>query len=931
MSLKLNSLKKLFCFLFLYTIACYADGNVQLIRKSPYTIESQDGSIVNLSYLIINNTGSQQNFVLKMELPENWSLMFSPSPFILENGGSKVIISSIKIPKNIQSNLYNIKALLQGVSSPSITAINSSKIFIIPHRSIEARVLSQPKYVICGDYYQVDLELVNNGNIQSEIKIEPRELNKHGFNITPYAPTLKLDAMETKKTSVLVKTSDDLSHYINHKINFEIKTIDELEKTSTKATSNVNVFPKYKEKPQKFVHFPMKTSFKYGLANQKQEMAVEIGGKGPINDDKDKNLEIFFRGVIIDEKRLIPDFGYRPERMVLHYHDKSRNFLLGDGQRTVSPLLMLYRYGRGASLKLTSDHLQANLLYIKQAVAYPIEQIGGFLKFLSNDIFELSLNLLRYDIKQNYSFYKPKEYCATSIYNKTSIKPLKSTIELEYANNVMTNKHLGNSQSFYGNLEIRPFKSTYLILKGIYAQPIFFGYYKDQKQYIGNCGFPIFLDNLRFNFSYNRYIVNLKKDVSRNYANRNNYVFTGLSYSFPFGLYSNFSYNNTMTKDILNTYSNHSKFFRLILNQHITNKFLIQVSGNIGSTSVRTTYHLHDFTKSGGRLFLNYRPTNFQSYELSANGDYEFSTLRKKVDFLQRYIFSGKWKSVDNKMIAGFQCEISPKNDFYKQFIRGNFSYKFNKDHELSLFARYYNESKYSFYIGSKSLYEFLVSYTIPWFFPVNKKKINGIKGKVRDTSLNPVYGASVVCDNKMVMTDQKGEFEFYSLKKGMHNIFMENKNDKEMANIELPIQVDIKDNEIKEFNIDMVKACQIMGQINVYKFDALNDDDDKKYFFDDDDSKELMYKKDKGLKNIKINAWLEGENEIRQITTNEDGVFQLDCLKEGLWHVKVQETNIPYRHFIEENIFSFYLSQGEERFIDIKVLPKKIKVKMID
>jgi hypothetical protein len=84
----------------------------------------------------------------------------------------------------------------------------------------------------------------------------------------------------------------------------------------------------------------------------------------------------------------------------------------------------------------------------------------------------------------------------------------------------------------------------------------------------------------------------------------------------------------------------------------------------------------------------------------------------------------------------------------------------------------------------------------------------------------------------------------------------------------------------------------------------------------------------DHGLSNILVELT---NGSFNRRFTDRKGYFTFDQLTPGTYTLKVHSNNLPSYHYLAAETFEFELLPGEEKEIEIKVLPKKRKIHIID
>jgi hypothetical protein len=273
---------------------------------------------------------------------------------------------------------------------------------------------------------------------------------------------------------------------------------------------------------------------------------------------------------------------------------------------------------------------------------------------------------------------------------------------------------------------------------------------------------------------------------------------------------------------------------------------------------------------------------------------------------------------------------FSPDGLEYGTFgASADIDFQFGPDTNMTLSAYYdYSGAALNGYSGGVSL-DLSTSLGIP----IGKKKgIGALKGTVVDAdSGGPLPNIIVRSGAEAAATDGTGRFLFPALTPGVHLLDIDSSQSGTFLQpfMNTPIEVVVEDRKTTTLTVEMGKRCAISGTVTQYAFP----DQDGSFKTDDDDED------DSGLKPAFIAVGgvrgmllsLSNGVETYRRLTDSQGRFSFDDLIPGAWTLTVHEHNIPAYHAIEDDTFVYEMDIGERETVEIRLLPQKRKVQMID
>ncbi len=73
-----------------------------------------------------------------------------------------------------------------------------------------------------------------------------------------------------------------------------------------------------------------------------------------------------------------------------------------------------------------------------------------------------------------------------------------------------------------------------------------------------------------------------------------------------------------------------------------------------------------------------------------------------------------------------------------------------------------------------------------------------------------------------------------------------------------------------------------------------------------------------------------EGQEVLRQLT-DEEGRFSFEDIRPGRWELKIRDYHLPTHHYLEQDEFQVELKPGEQKEVEVRVLPRLRPIQIID
>ena len=913
---------------------------VEVRLNSPNIVEISPGKIVTASFLVLNDTDKEEEFFENLTLPAEWQVIvpFKGIPFQLKGRSEEVRLVSFRVPADCPSGRYEITYWVRSQRDYGITDSDKFHVVVLAVTKLNLTVDQKPELVIAGDSYTVTLRVVNEGNVDSLIRLEVTASPACPLQVEPSEMVLKAKSSEV--VNIHVKTDKDLQQRktqvlkLNAKISEENKSVPVVSRTV-----GVEIIPRVTGVWDPYHRLPVQIGVTGAVANGQGGFQAEVSGSGSINEEETASVEFLLRGPDIQDRR---PYGLRDE-YYLGYRTQSADIFVGDRSYSLSPLTERYNYGRGGGFHLHPGGLELGNFYMESRWGMPKErEYGTSLAYPFSDKYRMQGNFLyKRTIFGNSTTHQDSQlYSIQSMLNPRE----EINIDAEYAYCATDREGNAGGHAFHVELDGRLFKDIWYNLDKIYAGKDYWGYYHDEDFTFGTVTFPIFHE-LRGNLSYRSYKRNLSLDPARSTSNRERVYDAGLSYQFPFDLHMSLDYEDFHRDDPLRQIDFDERTLRLAgSTTYRWVSLYASVERGIFWNNVTDTRNDNLQRYS---IYATFRASDRQMYSLFLTlGD---DRLTEHPERTKRAGFSA-----DLRILNNLSLDLEYAKDDYDNVTRqerdnlySTLIYRLPNKHTVDLMA-YWSHQKGT----EEDDLSFFLTYTIPLRIPVSRKtSIGSLHGRVVDRTRegSPPVANVVLQLNEATtaVTDQKGEFIFPSLNPGSYRLQVAQHSigSDKVPDQRLPIPSEVHGGGTTKLEIGLLKPCSIKGRIVLFVFPqeaqpqtgikengGANNSlylvgEQKKSLPNGSNTEEL--KEVRGLGNLVVE--LANGEEVLQQVSDDTGRFSFQHLRPGQWTLFVYDQGLPPNYTLEKNGIALNLEPGEETEVVLRAIPRVRPVRIID
>jgi len=915
------------CFSSILFSSSYAnDGNrgLEVTCTQHGSLTTEPGRTVTASFLVSNNTPWEEDLTEIVRLPLGWQKIVSDGfSARLKPGDRGVRLVAFLVPEGSPPGPYHIVYTARSAWDYENTASDSISVVVLPVAKLEIVLEQKPKVVIAGETYEVKLRLVDKGNYATTVKlratsnpaypvkIEPSEVSLHGGKPCPVTLEVKTDKKLRQKTK-----------------NFLEITVETEDSVFARKSLGVEVVPGVADAFDAYHKLPVQVGLTAAGRDRNSALQAEISGRGSLDESGKTRVEFLFRGPDVHE---MTQLGRRDEYW-LGFRVQSLDLYLGDRSYRLSPLTERSSYGRGAEAKIHTQKFAVGAFYLKSRWGQPkTRRAASYLEYQFVKGFNIKGNVLMKSKGQaspSLRDYDEKVYSIQA--DIAAARALKLDMEVGFCEGEPKDKF--EKLAFRADLDGQLSDQIRYSLERIYSAPRYIGYYKDIDYTSGSVTFPIYR-NLRGNAFYQHYRNNLDLDSSQGTANQEESYQATISYVFSWGSHLSLKYKDLKRADRLLPvdYDYGEKSLKLGVAQ-ILGKLNLSTYAERGELEDRllnkTDPNLERYS-----LYASFRPGLWQSYSLFARIGHSSFTRRPERE--KSLGLSARWQ-----VIKTLSLDVRYRKDIIgtetgqeRDDLFSTLAYNSKNGHELTLRTQWSRDQH-----KTKGEFSFLLTYSVPFKLSVSKKKSIGVlKGVVYDEDKPGRPGIPNVvltANGKSETTDRNGEFSFSSLQPGTYYLRLQ-KNSiglNRIASGKAPLLAEVEGAKTTEVEIGVVTSCRISGSLVVVVVEPDVKLDQGKRI-----SRDSLFvagpgeaeQEEKGLGNILVEI-AQGEETLRQLT-DEKGRFSFEDIRPGTWTLKVDPRDLPPHHYLEKEEFQIELKSGEEKEVEIKVLPRLRQIQIID
>ncbi len=906
------------------------------------TMEVDPGETVSFALIVRNTTDREQRVYSELRMPEGFRELYYTERMAIDPVSENLSLVSLYVPQSAKAGLYTIEYVSWTSDRPgdripaTVQVVVREKILT----SIEPEEASA--YVIAGQKITASFSIENQSN--ADVYVEFVASSSEGYPVEIVAETgeggeetnleeaakdaevVLIGVGRRRTVSVYVKTDPTISSLVRHRTRGTAHVLDASANRSTTvgpvtAQAETEIFPRARISGDRFRRLPLRLRLlqanSFAPAWQGSG-GISLSAKGALDSAEKHLIDLLIaKSIDLPPERIIEeDDVYR-----LKYENDFLELSLGDFNYSLTPLLERNTYARGANLDVFLGRFEFGGYYRFVPYVEPPDQLAaGYVSFLP------VADQYRTSVSSVSSF---EETLMLSLMQFAQpIPELALEAEMAVEQSFAGGREYGFRLEGEGEYEWITYSGEF-----VRAGPGFNGSYQDLLLFGGNIGFEFLNGQLGVATGLHRQARNLDLDVTGASAPLKwSYVLTS-DVTLPSGDTSfAAAWNLTSRKDMLPDPSFHT----------LSNTMKLSAEQSIGSLTLSGSaslglekYRLEDRLRVSHEYLLSslYQSAGSRSYSVDLG--YKGTVLADaitvhEIEWSTGIDVSGQIVALDFSFDNRFQFE-SDTLDYSTVGASLDLEFELGKKSDL-LFSIFYN---YAAAAGGNHSGGVSVEFSTSLGIPVGlKEDVGTLRGTVVDTETGePLQDIIVRTGGGAAVTDAKGRFSFPALEPGVRLLDVDvSRADTFLQPFtDTPIEVVIEEKKTTNLVIEMGRRSVVQGTVLQYAFPPEDSSFDSETDSGTSGDEEMVeeYVRSGGIRGVLLEL-TNGVETYRRLT-DRSGRFAFEDIIPGQWKLIVYDHNIPQYHFIEEKEFNLDLTVGERADIEIRVLPERRKMKVID
>lgn len=893
--------RALVCWL-LSAVAVIAQHPVEVRSPSAKLLDTAPGRIVTASVVVANNGSEADQFTERLTLPEG-CVKVAPAdlPFRLEAGSQTVRLLAVQIPATMAAGQFTLRYTVQGRRDPSATGGMDLIVQVAAVENLELVVEPRADPILAGDNYAIRARVINHGNTRLPVQLKWR--SSLGYRVSGTATSFPLDAGASHEIVCRVETDRNLARRASHAVTFDASAASTSGKALTASRASVvELIPLISGNRDPFHRLPLQLKLTaLAEAGYGMQFQAELSGAGSLDEAGKHRVDFLFRGPDIQNTSF---FGERDE-YGLSYRGENWDVHLGDRIYELSPLTEKHGFGRGAGFSFRSGATSTGAFYMTTLRRQKnTEEIGAFVRQQLSPGFSIQGNFLR---KWGGSGAEQKAL-------PQNIATIETRFQHSRALNLMVEAGVSRSDSGKSDFAIRAeargelFGKIDYAIEHTYAGPDFHGYENDTRSTYATIAAPLSA-KLRAHASLNIYSGNLDLNPERSsVVNREKSWQAGVNYKLSPKTELSLDGRHIERNDVLLPAAyDFTEDSTRIGASHNFGKLQMQSFLDLGTLDNRVTGESGQFQRYSA--FVSWQPTPRQSY--SVFGAYGPSASTGSRDKSLNAGVSARWQIKDN-----LDANVSYARNQYDS-LEGNeqdqamaaVRYRCANKDEIAVIGRW---NRLSAREDNESAV--MVTFTRPLSIAVSRKtSIGGLRGRLAESGMG-IARAVIMAGEDFAVTDSAGEFEFPALKPGTRElrVVTDSLSPALVVATPLPMKVKIRSAQTTRVELEAVKAASVTVRLAVCE-----------------PASGGTFKERGGLESGVVE--LVRGPDILPAQTDRLGSVTFDRVPCGQWTLRVRDTRLPERHFVEQPEQSVNIQASESKKIEVRILPRKRTIQMID
>ncbi len=793
-------------FFFLYATLCFAQSGVKVsIVNVPKRITP--GAYFNLIFDVESSSTFKEDIAVSLKVPDDWEILSKKEPELIIGQKKVKYIFSVNTSEFSPPGATTSRIFINMASGYRLE--KPFQIQVIQVRKIAISPVLLPESAKEGDSLKVEYLIENRGNIKDNLKIESL-----GGTIDGKSEINGLNPNESVKVFSKLLIPEGATNSFNFDFGIKVSLKDSLKPIVFANT--ILVYSKKIKKTERYNRFPINVGF-WGMLyfiGKKPSFGIQadINGNGFLDKANRHLLNFNIHGPSSFNIPLLGSY----DMYTLRYKYSKNKFMstiqLGDYSLQLNQLMESGRFGRGVNLETRYNKIGVYAFYIQPRFFKQQKQtFGGSLYYILNPKLRLSI-----DYSSKYTQIK-KFVWVNLVGVAATYKTERFNLESELTGSMYSNKYDFGASSRIG-LSIKKLNYGGSF---IYSGKEFYGYFRNSYLLSSSLSINV-LKKITLGVSANIVRLNPSMDIisfttSPFITNYMGYVGYNINQKSDINLSYNWQKNEDKIEPKRFFYQQDYARLTYSLNGE---KLIIWYEGRFGRAKnllalddpsiVRQ--NISNVIQPEVRIF----PWAWVGIYLQHDRTSRFSLENKLTDYV--YYGASLRLPINTKLNAS----ISYRNNYALDELTRSQSLFFTtvnlnlKKHSFQLLGG--KSIIPTFDSGNQNTLYFVLKYSYRLNAPISRiKNLGNIQGQISLTSNGlKKDGITITLGDRKFVSDKDGKFYFKHLVADKYYIDIDQTSVPQgvIANLKLPLEVDLKGDSTKQINLSLTKTGTIVGKV---------------------------------------------------------------------------------------------------------------------
>jgi len=324
---------------------------VQYLGTSP--VEAAPDSTVTMAFRVRNRSRATREVKPSVDAPADWTRVKSPPPVTLAPKASTLQLLTLAIPSRAPAQDASVHLKVTTPSKPTLADTAIVDVHVKAVRKLEVSLLRAPDRSTAGTSYSAAFAIRNTGNVPVQAALQAQ--SGHAFRTQLDTSAVALTPAETKRVKATVwpprETTASQSRLTVQTsagpIPSQSNRTDTTSGASASARASVDIIPPSTDNGVSDQQYPTSVRLTTVGTARSQVGQIRVKGEGYLTGDESRYLDIFLRG---PGQQQTSSFG-RPSVYRATYSTDHWRLRGGDQMYSTTPLAAPRRFGSGAGVR----------------------------------------------------------------------------------------------------------------------------------------------------------------------------------------------------------------------------------------------------------------------------------------------------------------------------------------------------------------------------------------------------------------------------------------------------------------------------------------------------------------------------------------------------------------------------------------------------